>query len=146
VDRPDARDLDDGIVAAITELCERGDDEVEAGRYAAAVARYREALDLVPHPVHAWAVSTWIHSAIAEAFYLAGKHVEARDAINDAFRCDGAIGNAFLHMRLGQVELALGNRSRALDELIRAFTRAGEEVFGGEDPKYLALVKEALER
>ena len=144
MERPTASQLDDRIVAAVTELCERADDELEAGRYADAIARYREALALVPSPVHRWAVSTWIHGSIAEAHYLAGEHVAARDAIDDAFRCEGAIGNAFLHLRLGQVELHLGNRGRALDELIRAFTRAGEEVFAGEDPKYLALVKAAL--
>lgn len=142
--RPDASQLDDRIVAAVTELCERGDDAVESGRYDAAVALYREALALVPHPVHAWAVSTWIHGAIAEAHYLAGDYARARDAVDDAFRCDGAIGNAFLHLRLGQIELHLGNRGRALDELIRAYTRAGEDVFAGEDPRYLALVKEAM--
>ena len=54
------------------------------------------------------AVSTWINGAIAEAHYPAGAWSEARDAIDDAFHCDGAIGNAFLHMRLGQVELQLG--------------------------------------
>jgi tetratricopeptide (TPR) repeat protein len=144
VKRPDASQLDDRIVAAVTELCERGDDEVEAGRFAEGIARYREALALVPSPVHSWAVSTWIHGAIAEAYYLAGEYVRARDAIDDAFRCQGAIGNAFLHLRLGQIEDRLGNRGRALDELIRAYTRAGEEVFAGEDPRYLALVKTAI--
>jgi tetratricopeptide (TPR) repeat protein len=145
VERPHESQLDDGIVAAITERCERGDDLVEAGRYGEAVALYREALAFVPHPVHAWGVSTWIHGAIAEAHYLAGEPELARDAIDDAFRCEGALGNAFFHLRLGQIELQLGNRGRALDELIRAYTRAGEDVFADEDPKYLALVKAALE-
>jgi tetratricopeptide (TPR) repeat protein len=144
VNRPDASQLDDRIVAAVTSLCERGDDDVEAGRFAEAIARYREALALVPSPVHAWAVSIWIHGAIAEAYYLGGEYARARDAIDDAFRCDGAIGNAFLHLRLGQIEDRLGNRGRALDELIRAYTRSGEDVFAGEDPRYLALVKEAI--
>jgi tetratricopeptide (TPR) repeat protein len=145
MDRPGASQLDDRIVAAVTQLSDRGDDDVEAGRYDEAIARYREALALVPHPVHAWAVSTFLHAAIVEAYYLAGEHARARDAIDEAFRCEGAIGNAFLHLRLGQIELHLGNRGRALDELIRAFTRAGEEVFAGEDPKYLGLVKAALD-
>jgi tetratricopeptide (TPR) repeat protein len=145
VDRPRASQIDDSLVAAVTALSDRGDDDVEAGRYDDAVARYREALALVPHPVHAWAVSTFLHAAIAEAYYLAGEYARARDAIDDAFRCEGAIGNAFLHLRLGQIELTLGNRGRALDELVRAYTRAGEEVFAGEDPKYLALVKASME-
>jgi tetratricopeptide (TPR) repeat protein len=145
VDRPRASQLDDRLVASITALSERGDDDVEAGRYDDAIALYREALALVPHPVHAWAVSTFLHAAIAEAYYLAGDFAGARDAIDDAFRCDGAIGNAFLHLRLGQVELFLGNRGRALDELVRAYTRGGEEVFAGEDPKLLALVRASME-
>ncbi len=145
MDRVRPAELNDEIVAKVTELCEMADDDVEAGRYDAAIPKYRDALALVPHPVHAWAVSTWILGAVAEAYYLAGEHVQARDAINEAFLCDGAIGNAFLHLRLGQIELTLGNRGRALDELIRAYTRAGEEVFADEDPKYLSLVKAALE-
>jgi tetratricopeptide (TPR) repeat protein len=144
VDRPAASALDPGIVARITELCERGDDELEAARYDAAIDRYREALALVPHPVRSWGVSTFIHASIAEALYLGGEHASAREAIDEAFRCEGGIGNAFLHLRLGQIEHILGNRGRALDELIRAFTRSGEEVFAGEDPKYLAMVKVAL--
>ncbi len=131
VDRPGASQRDDRIVAAITALSERGDDAVEAGCYDDAIALYREALALVPHPVHAWAVSTFLHAAIAEARYLASDFVRARDAIDDAFRCEGGIGNAFLHLRLGQIELTLGNRGRAVDELVRAYTRAGEEVFAG---------------
>ncbi len=138
-------ELDDAAVASITGLCDRADDAVEAGQHAEAVGLYREALALVPPPVQSWAVTTWIHGSIAEAHYLSGDHAAARDSIDEAFRCEGALGNAFLHLRLGQIELALGNRGRALDELIRAFTRAGEEVFADEDPKYLALVKAALE-
>jgi tetratricopeptide (TPR) repeat protein len=145
VDRPGAHEIDDAVIASITALCERGDDALEAGQHQEAVALYRDGLALAPRPVHSWAVTTWIQGSIAEAHYLAGEYVEARDAIDDAFLCEGALGNAFLHLRLGQIELALGNRGRALDELIRAFTRAGEEVFAEEDPKYLALVKEALE-
>lgn len=143
--RPDAAALDDTIVARITQLCEMGDDDVEGGRYDEAVARYREAFTLVPRPVHAWAVSTFILTSIAEAHFLAGAWERARDAVNEAFRCDGAVGNPFLHLRLGQAEHQLGHRGRAVDELIRAFERGGEEVFAGEDPKYLAMVKAALD-
>lgn len=143
--RPAAAALDDTLVARITQLCEQGDDDVEGGRYDEAIARYREAFTLVPRPVHAWAVSTFILTSIAEAHYLAGDYARTRDAVNDAFACDGAVGNPFLHLRMGQAEHLLGNRGRAVDELIRAYERGGEEVFAGEDPKYLAMVKASLD-
>src|SRR5206468_4287795 len=95
VDRVRPAELNDEIVAKVTALCEQGDDDVEAGRYEESIARYRAALALVPHPVHMWAVSTWILGAIAEAHYLGGEYARARDAIDEAFHCEGAIGNAF---------------------------------------------------
>jgi tetratricopeptide (TPR) repeat protein len=143
--RPHAAALDDTLVARITQLCELGDDDVESGRFDEAIARYREAFTLVPRPVHAWAVSTFILPSIAVAHYLAGDYARTRDAVNEAFGCDGAVGNPFLHLRMGQAEHLLGNRGRAVDELIRAYERGGEEVFAGEDPKYLALVKASLD-
>jgi tetratricopeptide (TPR) repeat protein len=143
--RPEPAQLDDTIVTRVTELCERGDDDVENGLYEAAIEKYEEALGLVPRPLYAWAVTTWILSAIAEARYLQKDWAAVKAAVMEAFRCEGAIGNAFLHLRLGQAELALGAKGRGVDELIRAHERAGEAVFEGEDPKYLALVQQALD-
>jgi hypothetical protein len=55
-----------------------------------------------------------------------------------------AIGNPFLHLRLGQCQLELGNESRAADELARAFMGAGIEMFLSQDPKYLTFLKSRL--
>jgi tetratricopeptide (TPR) repeat protein len=143
--RPDPSQLDQHIVALITDLCERGDDDVEAGLYEAAIGKYEEALSHVPKPLYAWAVTTWILTAVAEARYLQKNYGEAKATIMEAFRCEGAIGNAFLHLRLGQVEIELGAKGRGVDELIRAHERGGDEVFEGEDPKYLALVRAAFD-
>lgn len=143
--RPDPSQLDDQLVARITDLCERGDDDVENSLFEAAVEKYEEALSLVPKPLYAWAVTTWILTAIAEARYLQKNYAATKEAIMEAFRCEGAIGNAFLHLRLGQVEIELGAKGRGVEELIRAHERGGDEVFDGEDPKYLALVRAAFD-
>jgi tetratricopeptide (TPR) repeat protein len=144
--RPHAQELDDRIVREITELCEQGDDDVEHQRYDEALVRYKAALALVPAPVLAWKATAWILTALGETLYFKRDFPAARDALNDALRCTGAVGNPFLHLRLGQVELELGNKGRALDELLRAHTRAGDEIFAGEDPRYLEMVKEAHRR
>ncbi len=144
--RPGAQELDERIVAEITELCERGDDDVEHQRYDEALVRYKAALALVPAPVLAWKATAWILTALGETHYFKRDFPAAREALNDAMRCTGAVGNPFLHLRLGQVELELGNRGRGLDELLRAHGRAGEEIFAGEDPRYLEMVKETIRR
>jgi hypothetical protein len=56
-----------------------------------------------------------------------------------------ALGNPFLHLRLGQCRFELGDLDRAADELARAYMADGEDVFDGEDPKYLAFLKTRLQ-
>lgn len=59
--------------------------------------------------------------------------------------CPGAIGNPFVHLRLGQCQFEIGNLERAAVELTRAYALKGDEMFSGEDPKYLAFLKTKIE-
>ena len=104
-----------------------------------------EALGLVPRPLYSWAVTTWILTAMAEAYHLMKDHARVKETLMETFRCEGAIGTPFLHLRLGQAEIALGQKGRGVEELIRAHERGGDAVFEGEDPRYLALVRSALD-
>ncbi|MFO0760500.1 MAG: hypothetical protein U0359_28730 [Byssovorax sp.] len=142
--RRGADELDDRLVAEITELCDRGDDDVEHGRYDEAIGRYRAALALIPRPIFSWKATAWILTALGETHYFKQDYVAARDAIHDAMRCPGAGGNAFLHLRLGQVEHFLGNRGKAKDELARALIQGNASLFDGEDPIFLDLAKQGL--
>lgn len=54
--------------------------------------------------------------------------------------CPGAVGNPFLHLRLGQVLLDLGDEAGAADELMRAYMGGGAEIFSLEEPRYLAFL------
>jgi hypothetical protein len=61
-----------------------------------------------------------------------------------AMHCPNAIGNPFLHLRLGQCRFELGDTDRAADELARALLIESPKLFEGEDPKYLQFVKGRL--
>jgi hypothetical protein len=61
-----------------------------------------------------------------------------------AMHAPGAVGNPFLHLRIGQVQFELGNEQRAADELARAYLKEGKTLFDGEDPKYLDFIKGKL--
>ena len=51
--------------------------------------------------------------------------------------CPNAIGNPFIHLRLGQVQYELDDFERAKDELARALILGGSGIFEEEDLKYM---------
>ena len=139
-----AADLPAPIHAKVTALSKAGDDLARQAKYREAVEKYIAALELLPEPKTKWEACTWLLAAIGDANFM-GKHYEhARLALSDAMHCPGAIGNPFIHLRLGQSQFELGDKKRAADELARAYMGGGKEVFAAEDPKYFDFVKTVL--
>jgi len=136
-----AAELDDATHAEITQLCAVGDEFAKQRQYESAVTEYNKAWKLVPDPKNNWEASTWILAAIADACFFLGKLKSARQALEYAMTCPGGLGNPFLHLRLGQVLYDLDDSDAAVNELMRAYMGAGEEIFGKEEPKYLAFLR-----
>lgn len=126
---------------AIMAYCASGDKLAGQGAYEKAVAEYNKAWALVPEPKNNWNASTWILAAIADACYLGGYKTSAREALQYAMTCPGAIGNSFLHLRFGQVLFDADEKDASTDELIRAYMGAGEEIFAAEDSRYFDFLK-----
>jgi tetratricopeptide (TPR) repeat protein len=134
-------EMNDELYEEIQDLCDTADALAEAGEYPDALTKYWEAYDLIPEPKEEWEATLWVLSAIGDANFLGGDFAAARDNLANAMHCPDAIGNPFLHLRLGQSQYELGNVDRAADELTRAYAVAGAEIFEGEDPKYFAFLK-----
>ena len=103
-----------------------------------------EAFALLPPPFDRWEAATWILTAIGDALFQKGEYERARESLQEAMRCPGAIGNPFIHLRLGQTQFELHNLGRAKDELARAYMGGGDEIFEAEDRKYHHFIKEIL--
>jgi tetratricopeptide (TPR) repeat protein len=137
-------ELPDDVFARITELCEEGNDLAEQGAFSEAVGMFQQAWNLLPEPAVQWEAATWILAALGDVYFLSGDYEAAREKLSLAMHAPGAIGNPFLHLRLGQVQFELENASRAADELARAYLQEGKKIFEGEDPKYLDFIKGKL--
>jgi hypothetical protein len=133
-------ELDDTTHERIQALCAEGDALANEANYATALTRYWAAWDSLPEPKTDWEAATWILAAIGDANFLGRDFVAGRDNLTLAMRCPNAIGNPFLHLRLGQCQFELGDLERAADELTRAYMGGGSNVF--EDAvKYFAFLK-----
>jgi tetratricopeptide (TPR) repeat protein len=142
----DSGELSDSVYNDVLRLSKEGDAQAEIGSYESAVQKYVEALALLPEPKTDWEACTWLLTSIGDAHFSAKNYEQARIALTEAMRCPDAVGNPFIHLRLGQAQFELGNMTRANDELARAYMAAGKEIFEDEDPKYYTHLQTVLKR
>ena len=138
-------ELDAKTHEAVTRLCAEAEAHAEEARLEEALVAYAQALELLPEPTNHWEAATWIYAAIGDVHFLVGSFETAERAFQEAITCPGAIGNPFLHLRLGQLALEHGEEERAAEELLRAYRAEGEEIFASDDPKYLSFLLSQLE-
>ncbi|MBP0583484.1 hypothetical protein J8I29_29465 [Labrys sp. LIt4] len=133
-------ELEDTLYEQIKALSATGDALAQDGDYEGALLRYWEAFELLPEPKTDWEAGTWLLAAIGDANFLQGNFSDGRNNLTYAMLFPGAIGNPFLHLRLGQCLFELGNLGQAADELIRAYMGDGPDTFADEDDKYLRFL------
>ena len=133
-------ELADAIHEQIETLSAAGDALLERDDPAGAIAQYQTAFELLPEPKTDWEAGTWLLAAIGDACFLQGEFAHGRNSLMQAMHFPDAIGNPFLHLRLGQCQFELGDLDRAADELMRAYMSEGSEIFAEEDEKYLAFL------
>jgi tetratricopeptide (TPR) repeat protein len=132
--------MDPATHERIVALYAEGDKLVQDGRIGSALGKFADAWSLIPDPKERWPLSTSVISAIADCWFLAGKYDEVLRALEFGMNCPEAVGNPFLHLRLGQALLEQGQEDRAAEELMRAYEAHGEAIYEHQDPKYLAFL------
>ncbi|MFT5880262.1 MAG: tetratricopeptide (TPR) repeat protein [Moritella sp.] len=133
--------LDPKLFKKIEIICEKGEEQLETEEYHSAIDTFMQAYDLVPDPKIHWNVSTWILTALGDAHFMLGDFAALEEATGFAMLCPEGAVNPYLHLRLGQAHFELGNMGPAKEQLDKAFAAEGEDIFGDDDPKYLALAQ-----
>lgn len=138
------RKLPPDVEQEIKSLCNDGATLVKLGQKPEAWQKYVAALNLLPEPEVEWEITTQILIAMGDLRFQKPDFAGSLQAFQDAVRCPGGLGDPFIHLRLGQCYLELGDEHRAADNLTRAYMGGGREVFQQEDPKYFAHIERLL--
>lgn len=139
------KELSVAIHSKIVQYAEQGDLLVEKKEYKAALLNYEAAYDLLPDPKSIWEASTWLLTAIGDVYFLTKEFNAGVQTLNLAMHCPKAIGNPFIHLRLGQCQFEIGDFKRAANELVRTYALEGEWIFEEEDSKYLEFLKTRID-
>lgn len=94
------KELDAQLHQQIVTLSKAGDQYMEQGDCASAVAKFRAAFELVPEPFENWEASIWLLTSLGEAYYSEGEYLKAHAALAKVMHVPGAIGNPLIHLRL----------------------------------------------
>ncbi|AIF45971.1 tetratricopeptide repeat protein [Dyella japonica] len=129
----------------IEDLSSEGDRLAGLSQFEDAFKTYSDAWQLIPEPKTSWDASTWLLVAMGDAAFLAGKFITGRNTFGYALHCPNGFGNPFIHLRLGQCELELGNVDDAVENLTRAYALEGKEIFERDDPKYFTFLQSTIE-
>ncbi len=135
------KELDDELYDRIDTLSEEGNIFAEEENFDLALAKFNEALVLVPEPKTEWEASTWLYASIADMYFNKNDFANAADAFYNAMNCPDGNTNPFILMRLGECLYETGNKEGAREHLLRAYAIESEEIFEDEDPKYFALIR-----
>ncbi|WP_349663322.1 hypothetical protein IZU89_11730 [Cellulophaga lytica] len=130
------KELEDHIYMQILQLSKAADLLTEKEEYNSALQKYWSAYDLIPEPKTKWETSTWLLASIGDINFINKDFEAGVKNLSSAMQCPDAIGNPFIHLRLGQCQLEIGNKHRAECELNRAYTIKGKPLFMQEDKKY----------
>jgi len=125
--------LSENIQDRLDDLSVQGNELCDASKFDEAIQKWRGAMELLPEPRTDWEAYTWLSASIGDAQYHLGQFDAARDSFYDALNGSGGVANPFIYYRLGQSLVRLGDESRGLKNLLKAYMLDGEQIFFADD-------------
>jgi tetratricopeptide (TPR) repeat protein len=138
-------ELSENLFDQVETLSAKGSNFFDKTAFDQALEKWVQALDLLPEPKTDWDAYTWLSTSIGDAHYQLAQFDVARQFLFDALNGPDAQGSPFIHYRLGQCEVKIGNQDSAKNHLLQAYMLDGEKIFHGEPdgPTYLQMLKDA---
>lgn len=129
--------------AAINKLSQEGNAFMDDDKFEAAIEKWDQALDLLPSPRSEWEAFMWLSASIGDAHFQQRQYIPALNCFQDALNAPGGIENPFIHYRIGQCQIALGNSDSGIESLLKSYMIDGDDIFTAEDdgPELLNLLK-----
>lgn len=138
------KELSDVILDRIDAICEEADLLFEEEKSVEAIAKYNEALTLLPEPIEEYEPSAWLISSIGDVYFFDEEYEKALGHFEHAMGCIDSEDNPYLLLRAGQCYFELGQMQEAEDTMHEAYLIEGEEIFEEEEPKYWEFLKSKI--
>jgi tetratricopeptide (TPR) repeat protein len=134
-------DLPADICDEVDDLSVQGSDLCDASKFEKAIEKWSAAIAFLPEPRVDWEAYTSLSASIGDAQYQLGQLDAARHSFYDALNGPGGPGNPFVHYRLGQALIKLGDEDRGTQSLLKAYMLDGDNIFSADPDGSIYLQK-----
>lgn len=117
---------------------------LEDDKFEAAIEKWNQAIALLPTPRTNWTICKWISTYIGDAMYEKQRYPTAKASFLYALNSPGGIECGYLHYRVGQCEMKLGNPASGADYLAIAYRLDGGTMFQNDEEgqAHLSLLRD----
>jgi tetratricopeptide (TPR) repeat protein len=138
-------ELSDELYEQIEELSDQGNDLVDEDDFEGGLEKFQGALDLLPEPKNQWEAAMWLYASVGDMYLFTEDFEAAKENFFNALNCPDGQESGFVHLRLGESLLELGEEDKAVDHLLKAYMLEGPEIFAEEEEKYFDFLKSKVE-
>ena len=136
-------DLDTATTHRIRTLCQEGYDAYDKAAYREALRSFYQAWLTIPKPQSNFEAAGWVLSAIGDSYFRLELFDQAIESLESALHCPKALGNPFIHLRLGQCYLDIGTTDLARKQFQKTKDNGGHALIAQLEKRYQTLILES---
>lgn len=131
----------ESVYPEIEALSKKGNQAIEDDDLDYARKCFQDALELVPEPQEEFSATTWLHAGLGEVYFIQDKYDTSLEHFMYAYNANEGYSNPYILYMLGKCYYELDNVIKAKEFLTQAYMLAGEDIFQGDNQKYINLVE-----
>ncbi|ROS04641.1 tetratricopeptide repeat protein [Sinobacterium caligoides] len=138
--------LPEQLHCAILRQCHQGYQLYDQGNYKQALLVFYKAWISIPKPQAKWQESTWVLTALGDAYLKKGDYAAACEALRTALRCHLALDNPVIHLKLAQSYVGARKHDLAKEHFMKAISGGGCEIVSALPAKYNSYIEPLIQQ
>jgi len=129
----------------IKQLCGEAYKAYDQQDHKTALRVFYQAWLKLPKPQHDHLESSWVLAGIGDCYFKLRQFQQAIEALSSALHCPSGDQSAFIHLRLGQCLLDIGETGSARRSIFKAYQLGGQKAFEQESLKYIESINDLIQ-
>lgn len=131
----------EAVYPEIEVLSKEGNQAIEDDNLDYAIECFQNALNLIPEPREEFSSTTWLYAGLGDVYFIQDEYDTSLEYFMRAYNENEDYSNPYVLYMMGKCYYELDNVIKAKEFLKQAYMLVGEDIFQGDNQKYINLVE-----